>query len=295
MKLNTLVYILFRLLEIIVPVFPLGWWYFWASVYSVIFAYVIPVRKKTAIANLKLAFPEKDRSEINSIVRCCYRNVLIVIFEFFYMRKMKIEKLRRMVKIKNPESIDNALGSHKGVVMLSGHFGNWELMVYACSRLTGHTFNIIVKEQTNTKLNERLNMIRESCGNKMIEMQTALRPTLKVLSENGIIAMLGDQSAPKEGSAQVDFFAKNVPTFEGAARFSIKTGAPLIFGYIVREKDYTYTLTLKEIDMSRYKEYSEENIHALTQEHAKMLEIVIREHPDHWLWFHKRFKSNISY
>jgi KDO2-lipid IV(A) lauroyltransferase len=278
------------ILEKTVPIFPLPFWHFWAGVYSVIFTYLIPIRKKTAVSNLKLAFPDKNNSEITAIVKGAYRNVLIVIYEFFYMRKMKMEKLRKMVRLENAESIDKALSKGKGVVMLSGHFGNWELMVYGCSRLTGHIFNIIVKEQTNTKLDTRLNMIRESCGNKTIEMQTALRPTLKTLSENGIIAMLGDQSAPKEGSVKVDFFVKDVPTFEGAARFSIKTGAPLIFGYILREKDNTYTLNLKEVDMSRYREYTEENVKALTQEHAKMLETVIREHPEHWLWFHKRFK-----
>lgn len=272
------------------PLFPLGFWHFWAGIYANLFYYLIPIRKNTALSNLNLAFPEKEGTEINKIVKGCYRNVFIVIFELFFMRKLSELRLHEIIKMENPELIEKCLQRGKGIVIVSAHFGNWELMGYGCARYTHQQFNIIVKEQSNHRLDRRLNMIRESAGNKMIEMKTALREVLSLLRENKIVVMLGDQSAPKEGSVKVDFFFKDVPTFEGAAKFAIKMQSAMIFGYPLRQKDNTYILHLEEIDMSKYKEYSEENIKQLTQEHTKLLEDAIRKNPDHWLWFHRRFK-----
>jgi KDO2-lipid IV(A) lauroyltransferase len=288
--LNFLVYILFVFLEKTVPLLPLGFWHFWAGIYANLFYYLIPIRKKTALSNLKLAFPEKESPEINKIIKRCYRNVFIVIFELFFMRNLNETKLHQIIKMENPELIEKCLQKGNGIVIVSAHFGNWELMGYGCALYTHQQFNIIVKEQSNHRLDKRLNRIRESAGNKIIEMKIALREVLRLLGENKIVVMLGDQSAPKEGSVKVDFFVKDVPTFEGAAKFAIKTQSAMIFGYPLRQKDNTYKVCLKEIDMGKYKEYSEENIKKLTQEHTKLLEEAIRKNPDHWLWFHRRFK-----
>lgn len=285
-----MVYILFVTLEKIVPLFPLSFWHFWANIYANIFYYLIPVRKKTAFDNLRLAFGEKSTAELQKIIKGAYKNIFIVIFEFFYMRRLDRAKLGTLINIINPEIIEEGLKKSKGIIFVSGHFGNWELMAYGCAKYLGHTFNVIVKEQSNKMVDKKINMIRESAGNKMIEMSNALREVLKLLRENKIIAMLGDQSAPKEGSVKVNFFVKDVPAFEGAARFAIKTGAAIIFGYSVRQKDNTYILDFKAIDTDKYKDYTEENIRALTQEHTTMLEDVIRKNPDQWLWFHRRFK-----
>jgi KDO2-lipid IV(A) lauroyltransferase len=102
--------------------------------------------------------------------------------------------------------------------------------------------------------------------------------------------MLADQSAPKEGSIRVKFFVPDVPVFEGAAKFALKTGASVIFCVAERNSDHTYTIELKEIYTTAYGTYSEESIRKLTEAHAALLEEAIRKNPGHWLWFHRRFK-----
>ena len=124
----------------------------------------------------------------------------------------------------------------------------------------------------------------------MINMKNPLREVLALLKNNKIIAMLGDQAATKE-NIKVNFFINDVPTFEGAARFAIKTGAPVLFGVALRDKSYNYSFTFKEIDMSKYREYNDENVKALTQEHTNMLAEIIKQYPGQWLWFHRRFKN----
>lgn len=287
---NSLVYLLFKFLEKVVPLFPLKFIQFMAKLKGWLFYYILPIRKKTAYKNLKLAFPEKTDKEIYRIIKGCYVNVITVIAEFFYFPKLNKEKLNKLIKLEKPEIFEEMLKQGKGLVIISAHFGNWELMAFGGSRLAGFPFNVIVKEQTNLKLDKEINRMRELHGNKMIDMSRAMREVLTLLRQNKIVAMLGDQSAPKE-NVKVNFFIPGVPVFEGAARFAIKTGAEVIAGIPFRNDDGSYSVRMIDIDMSKYKIYNDENVKLLTQEHAKILEDCIRLRPDHWLWFHKRFKN----
>jgi KDO2-lipid IV(A) lauroyltransferase len=288
--LDTLVYIIFLVLEKTVPLMPLGFWYFWVWIYTNLFYYLVPIRKKTALANLKLAFAEKSDAEIHRIVKGVYRNVFTVIFELFYMQKLDLPALGRFFHLTNPEVFEKSLRRNKGIVIISAHFGNWELMAYGGKSFFGRNVNVIVKEQSNLRLDKRLNRIRSSNGNRMIEMKNSLREVLGALGKNEIVAMLADQTAPKEGSVRVKFFVPGVPVFEGAAKFALKTGASVIFCVPVRNKDHSYNIELKEIDTAAYGPYGEESIKKLTEDHTALLEEAIRKNPDHWLWFHRRFK-----
>jgi KDO2-lipid IV(A) lauroyltransferase len=292
---NFLLYVLFLILEKIVPLFPLGFIQRLARLKGLFFYHFIPIRKKVAYKNLKLAFPEKSDSEINSVIRGAYMNVMTVIFEFFYLPRLHGKKLLRLLNPDDLALINEKLKEGKGLVIISAHFGNWELTAYGCAQLAGEPFNVIVKEQSNKMIDKKINCIRELHGNKMIGMSSAAREVLYLLRHNKIIAMLGDQSAPKENSVKVKFFTDGVPTFEGAARFAIKTGAQVIFGISVRMEDGSYKIILKDIDVSKYTEYNEANIAKLTQDHADILAELIRQYPDHWLWFHKKFKHLIEY
>lgn len=285
-------YFLFIILKAVVPVFPLGFWQFLAKVYGMLFYYIIPIRKKVAYDNLRLAFPEKSDAEIKAIIKGCYINVLTVIAEFFYMRKFSLSRLNEFIKVSNIELIQQSLAKGKGLIFISAHFGNWELTAYGIGQLCGQQLNVIVKEQSNTKVDEEINKIRTEKGNRMIDMRNTLREVLTLMKENKCVAMLGDQAAPKD-NVKVNFFIDGVPTFEGTARFAIKTKAAVLFGVSTRNNDGTYSLTFHEIDTAKYADSSEENIKALTQEHTDLLMKYIKQRPDHWLWFHKRFKNVI--
>ena len=285
-----LVYVLFVILKVIIPIFPLKFIQFTARLKGKFFYYIIPIRKNTAKVNLKRAFPGKSDKEINTIVKGCYVNVMTVIAEFFYMGKLSKDKLGKLLKIENIGLIEEKLKNGKGLIFISGHFGNWELTAYGVPKLIRSSLNVVVKEQTNKRVNEGIEKIRSSGGNRMLDMRNSIREILTILKNNGMVAMLGDQSAPKE-NVKVDFFIKGVPTFEGTAKIAIKTGATVLFGISVRNNDGTYRLTFHEIDTSKYKDTSEENVKALTQEHTDLLVKYIKQKPDHWLWFHRRFKN----
>jgi KDO2-lipid IV(A) lauroyltransferase len=281
--------VLFWILEKIIPVFPLKFVQFMAGLKGRFFYYFLPIRRSIAAENLKRAFPEKTQKEINEIVKGCYINVITVIAEFFYMTKLKKGELEKFLQISNPDLYIKKLSEGRGLIVISGHFGNWELTAYGTNKLTGIPVNVVVKEQTNKKVDAGINRIRSAGGNRMIEMKNSLREILSVLKTGGVVAMLGDQAAPKE-NIKIDFFLKDVPTFEGTAKIAIKTRANVLFAVSVRNSDGTYSLNFREIDISKYAAPTEENVKALTQEHVNMLIDEIRQRPDHWLWFHRRFK-----
>lgn len=285
-----IVYILFKLMQTVIPFFPLRFIQKIAAIKGILFCYILPIRKHTVKSNLKLAFPDKNNSEINIIVKQCYINIITVISEFFYMTKLNDTKLAEFLKMDNPELIEKKLKQGKGLILISGHYGNWELTAYGAARLCKIPFNVVIKEQTNKRVNDNINKIRSEAGNKMIEMRNSLREILTVLKNNGIVAMLGDQSAPKE-NIKINFLIKDVPTFEGTAKIAIKTGAAVLFGLSVRNPDGTYNVKLHEIDTSKYKNIDEESVKKFTQEHSDLLAEYIKLHPEHWLWFHRRFKN----
>ncbi|MEO7291925.1 MAG: lysophospholipid acyltransferase family protein, partial [Ginsengibacter sp.] len=222
-----------------------------------------------------------------------YINVMTVIFEFFYMERLTKDDLFKQINVTNPDIIKEKLSKGKGLILIGAHFGNWEWLALGGSIVCREQFFVIVKEQSNKKVDDAITKIRESRGNKMIEMKNSLREILKLLHQNQVIGILGDQSAPREASVKVDFFVKNVPAFGGAAGFAIKTGCPVLFGVMIRKKDGTYCITWDEVETGKYKEYSDENIRLLTQDHVNLLKEAIIKHPDHWLWFHRRFKHVI--
>jgi KDO2-lipid IV(A) lauroyltransferase len=128
----------------------------------------------------------------------------------------------------------------------------------------------------------------------MIPMGISTREVFRTLQEGKVVAMLGDQSGPKE-SVFINFFGRPAATHRGAAAFSLKAGAPIVMLFLVRQKDGVYETQFEEVDRSGLEEYTEENVNELTRRHTAILEKYIRMHPDHWLWMHKRWKHTAYY
>jgi KDO2-lipid IV(A) lauroyltransferase len=177
----------------------------------------------------------------------------------------------------------------KGVIFLSAHFGSWELAVQAMAVYSNSQVCTIAKTQSNLLIDRIITGWRESFGAKMVSMGISVREIVRTLSQGGIVALVADQSAPKE-SVAVDFFGRKVPTFQGPAMFSLRTGAPILFGCTSRQEDGSYLLHFIEVPTEDLKGATDENILELTRRHVKATEDIIREHPGQWMWMHKRWK-----
>src|SRR4030095_8234173 len=145
---NLLLYVFFVLIEKTIPLFPLKFLYKIAKIKASFFYYILPIRKNVAYTNLKMAFPDKNKKELNRIIKNCYINVLIVIVEFFYMRKFTPRQLSRKFIISNANEMNEKLKYGKGFIFVGAHFANWELMAFTGAKIFKSPVNVIVKEQS---------------------------------------------------------------------------------------------------------------------------------------------------
>ncbi len=253
-------------------------------------AYVLTVsRRRVALDNLARAFPEKSPEEIRTIARGAFQNYGISLVEMLWSGQAAKEELADLVHLVNPEVAYRARERGKGVILLSGHFGSWELLVSSFLVRLGWAATVIVQLQRNRKINAIIDAQRRRFNVTTIPMGPSVREVLKTLERKEVLLILGDQSGPKE-SLFIDFFDRPAATHKGTAAFSLKSGAPIVFVALVRQADGTHEAVFEEVDRSGLDTYNEENIAELTRRHAAVLERYIRLYPDHWLWMHKRWK-----
>ncbi|NUM62814.1 MAG: lysophospholipid acyltransferase family protein, partial [Ignavibacteriaceae bacterium] len=150
-------------------------------------------------------------------------------------------------------------------------------------------FSVIVKPLRNPLVFEWMNKSRTRFGNEVVQLGISIRKTYQTLKEKKIVAMVADQRGPAEG-VKVNFFKRKVAVYTGPAVLAIKTGAPLICGIPIRDKNYKYKTTLVEISVDNLPENYDEKVIELSQRYISYLEKVIRENPEQWLWMHNRWK-----
>lgn len=248
-------------------------------------------RKKVTISNLSHAFPEKTAEQINQIALNSYRNLTITFMELFAIKSMNSEQLRKKVIFENPDQLIDIHRQGKGIILLSAHYGNWELMAYAGREWLGFDMLIPVKILKNYYVDRFTNSIRTGNGNKIVNMDHAAWTIIKTLKSGGALALLGDQAANESTDIFVKFFNKPALTYEAPAELALKFKIPLVECFPERQSDGTYIVRQNIIDYSDL-EYSKANVKVLTQRHVDVLEAQIRKIPDQWTWMHKRWKHS---
>jgi KDO2-lipid IV(A) lauroyltransferase len=254
------------------------------------FAYdFIPIRKKLTLDNLRHAFPLKSPEEIEAIARGAYRNVVIALLEIFWFPRITADKMKEIVSASDSSIMDAKLKEGKGLIMLGAHFGNWELNALAVALFGRHQLTIIVQRQRNKFVDEFMSRNRVLFGSRLVEIEKSPREIFAALRKNEVVAMLADQSGPQEGLF-VDFFGRPASTHKGPAVFSVRTGAPIVMSFILRQGDGRYTVEYEEVDTRTLSGSENDKISQLTARHVAVLEKYVTRYPDHWLWMHKRWK-----
>jgi Kdo2-lipid IVA lauroyltransferase/acyltransferase len=246
-------------------------------------------RRMIAYANLKAAFPEKSQKELKAINKAHFENLGMNIIELLKLPVMAKSYLERHVKLENKDGIKPGLEKGKGVIVLTAHFGNWEIASLAAS-LNGYAMSVFAREQKYERLNNLLNQFRQSTGCKVITKGFSVKDIIKTLYNNGIVAMLSDQDAGANG-VFVNFFNRPASSAIGPIAFSLKTGAEIIPSFIRRVGTDKHIARvgepLKLVDTGNKEKDMKENL----QKIARILEDSIRKFPEQWLWAHKRWKS----
>ncbi len=253
-------------------------------------AFHLPLsRKKVALENLEKALPDRAPSDRRKIALGSFENYGITLMEFLWSNGRSAEELSAKVNPLNIGVAQQHLSPGGTVILLSGHFGCWEFIIQTLRHHLGRPMAAIVHRQRNRRVDRLVTGIRSQFGNQVIPMGVAVRQVIAAIREGHIVAMLGDQSGPKE-SMFVEFFGRPAATHRGAAAFALRTATPLVMVFMLRRSDGRYDAKFEEVDRKGIESYSEEHVDELTRRHTRVLERYIRERPELWLWMHKRWK-----
>lgn len=251
---------------------------------------VLRMRRYVTLTNLKRSFGDKytDR-QYQKIGLKSYINFARSMIEYGMFPRLIKRDLSLNIKIVIDKPCREYLEKGGGVVMISGHFGSWELMGAYFAQM-GWPVDFLVGVQHNLLVNRLMNKHREMFGIGLIEIGVAARGVIKAVKKGRAVAMLSDQDAGGNGVV-VDFLGRPASTPKGPAAFALKTGCPIIIGSIIRnglDKHIIYVEGLITIQKTGIKE---EDIRRLTQAYTDVIEQYVTKYPDHWFWAHRRWKT----
>jgi KDO2-lipid IV(A) lauroyltransferase len=246
-------------------------------------------RRKIAISNIKRVFNNLNDAEITGIAKRCFEKLGINFIELLILPYVPKDEHGDRFKIENKIYFDNALKMNKGVIILVFHFANWEIMGVAASFLQ-HGIVVLARPLKRHKLvNDFLNRLRGSMGFRIIPNENTGKDVMRYLKENNIVAILGDQREKRSRGIFVEFFNEKVPTSKGIATIGMKTGAPVVPVYFLREGFLRYKIVCNEpLEMER-KGNINELIYRNTRKINAFLESIILKNPDEWFWVHRRW------
>jgi KDO2-lipid IV(A) lauroyltransferase len=248
--------------------------------------YLLPKERKRAIAHLTLVYEERGRSWIRSLARRCFVHLGKCLLEVMLM---KPGRLAGVVEIRGEECLREALGRGKGVVWVTGHIGNWELMADAIAQK--YPVSVIAAPIEPEQLNDMIVGLRARMGVKTIVRTRpgASKELIRAFRENLVLGILIDQDTDVE-STFVDFMGRPARTPTAAASMAIKFGAPVVFGAIKRGIGDRHTIVIEgplDITITGDKE---KDVIANTAMLTKKIEDCIRMDPEQWVWMHRRWR-----
>ncbi|MGE5605326.1 MAG: lysophospholipid acyltransferase family protein [Bacteroidota bacterium] len=289
--LNLIEYTLFRLLLFAVRIFPISFSCFIGRQLGKLAFLILKKRRELTISNIRVARENgffKTEIDERQLAKRVWEHIGMVGSEFLYYYERKPEVFMKAVRFEGEENLKRILAQNKGALLVSGHLGNWELLGVSII-YWGFKINPIVKFQSNGLVDQIIQDNRRSLGMGLIDKNGFLRPILAALKRNEIVSFLMDQSTLKNG-VLVKFFNKEASLPRGAAEFALKTGAPVFSARCFREKPGHYQVVLsEEIKLIRTGDH-ERDVAENTAMFIRLIEDMIREHPEQWLWMHKLYR-----
>ncbi|MEE9443678.1 MAG: lysophospholipid acyltransferase family protein [candidate division Zixibacteria bacterium] len=248
-------------------------------------------RHKTVMSNLDIAFGEtltaSDKEELSKKI---FGNIGITMAEIARFPVTETDELKKIVTSQGEETFQEAIDYGKGALLVGSHFGNYELMG-AYINAMGFPVDFLIRGQHNKLVDDYLASLRRSMGVRVIHSDKSggMKEIIRALKQNRQVAIISDQHAGSQGII-IEFFGRLVSAPRAPATLSVRTGAPIITGQILRNPDNAHSC---EFDKPLYPNLDanrDEEILRLTKIYTGRIEDAIRRRPELWLWTHRRFK-----
>ncbi len=251
-------------------------------------------RRHLTITNLAMAFPEKTPQEIVSLSKEVYSELSKTITEILLMFTGKFDidnaiKNREEVKEKLQELAQN---SPHGIVFMTAHFSNWELMAHFIAK-NGLPMIVIGRKGNNRLIESNITTpFREKYGNSAASKDKAMLSMMKKLKAKGNVGLLIDQKSGGSHSAKIDFFGKPAETTLSVASLKLKLDPLIVPVFVVRGSDGLYELVINApVEyVADEIEDQQKKLEAMTLKYNQAIEDVVRKYPSQWFWMHNRWR-----
>lgn len=254
------------------------------------FLHQMGIRRGIVEANLRNAFPDHDDRWIESTMLRAYEHLGREAAAMMRLSKLDPAAVVERTRTIGWDQMESARSLGKGVLLVTGHYGNWEIAAASVAS-RGIPIAAIVRRQGNRLVDERLQQLRRSLGVETIYQGQAPSRVPRILRANGVVGIVGDQDARKSGIF-VPFFGQPASTHRGPALFALRLGAP-VFSCIARRlpgNDVLYEVAGDLVEFTPTGEL-DRDVRSLTAELAGRLERAVRVAPEQYFWFHKRWKT----
>ena len=278
---NFLTYSLLKLISIFFLCFPriisikIGY------VLGLLIYFIYPKRKEVVKSNLEIAFPNKNKQDLEKLIKKVYIHYTILMIEFLRQRRFNPQK----IKIHIDEKTKEILSTENGQIFMTAHIGNWEMSIPILSQFK--KIAAVVRIQNNSGGDKFIQESRQFNNTKLISMRGSKKEMMKSLINGKILILASDQNAKHRGT-KIKFFNKDTSVPKGAAYFHYKTKCPIIVGFCILNKDYTYDFKLRTLDIINNNDIENTCIDVNTK-YSLLLEQQIKENPEQYFWFHKKW------
>lgn len=293
-------YLIFRGVECVISAMPVPVMVRVCKFLGFVFARCLPkklTRHRVASENIRTAFGEDlPDEEVNRIIEQMWVHLFRMVTEIIQLpRKLRLYNCAEVISFRNRDATVQALCSGRPVIVLSGHFGNWE-MAMSTFGLFGFRMGVVARDLDNPYLHNWFHRFRQMTGHCMISKNGGSDQMVNMMESGGHLGLLGDQDAGSRGLF-VPFFGKEASTFKSIALLAMQYNAVICVGYARRLKDDFQNhrwvrYELGSEDIIDPKDYDgPDAIRELTERYTQALERVISYSPEQYFWVHRRWKS----
>jgi len=287
---NKITYFIFLLFIGLMKILPFWVIYRISDFLYFLMAYVIGYRKSVIEKNLNKCFPEKSKKEIKNLRKTFYKRLIDIFLESFKGYSMSKDELLKRFKAYNSQVADKYFDQGKDVIVLAGHFANWEWGSAATAANFKHQPAVLYKPISNQYIEKYIKEKRARFGVELVSINQTTRYFLKKKPKPVAYYMVADQyPTNKEKQKTATFFSSKTTFLHGPENYSKLLDIPVVYIEMQRVKRGYYTMEMFDVT-DRPKELAENE---LTQMYALLMEKSIIKQPESWMWSHKRWKKEL--
>lgn len=287
-----LVYIVLRFAAMIFQMFPVDWNLATARGMGRIWFRVMRRHRERAIEHLRLAYGDQitDAQRRDWALKSMQQLTMVAMETFFTTRLINEWTWPRYVRLNNIGQGLDVLTRRQGAILVTGHFGSWELCGYVLATM-GFPIVAVMRPLDNPYLNQYLMDVRARRGLQLLYKKGVSRSADDILESGGVLAFIADQNAGHKGLF-VDFFGRKASTYKSIALLAIQHRVPIVVGYARRTSPrFRYELGVNRVIRPEEWEGRDDELYWITQEYTRAIEQAVRETPEQYLWIHRRWKS----